>query len=248
MSSKFIYDDWRMSSTKPKKITNATEVAKRIQKIVIDNNLQPGDRLPSQSELTEKLGSGSRSVREAIKILEARGILETHHGKGVFLKEGGLDFFLEMLNDSFSFDLYRDNRILRQLTSVRRMIQSSVVYDIAEHPDPETLKDLIGILHEMEECVAHKDVDRYNKLDAKFHVTLIERCGNDILITLYRHLTSLLIKSIEKTGYMVGSLDQSLVDHRKIMEALIARDPERSRDMMYQHLTKTQERLKELEE
>jgi GntR family transcriptional repressor for pyruvate dehydrogenase complex len=237
-----------MSSTKPEKVTNAARVAKHIQRFVIDANLQPGDRLPSQSELAEKLDSGTRSVREAIKILEARGILETHHGKGVFLKEGGLDFFLEMLNDSFSFNLYRDSKILSQLTSVRRMIQSSVVYDIAEHPNPETLKDLVGILHEMDECVPGQDIDRYNKLDAKFHFTLIERCGNDILITLYRNLSSLLIRSIEKTGYMVGSLDQSLVDHRKIVEALIARDPERSRDTMYRHLTRTQERLKELEE
>lgn len=237
-----------MPSPDLKKVSNATEAAERIQKIIIDTDLQPGDRLPSQSELAQNLGAGTRSVREALKILEARGIVETHHGKGVFIKHGSLDFFLEILNDSFAFDLYRDNKILYQLTYVRRMIQSCVVYDLAESPDPETLKELVGILHDMEECVPTQDIDRYNKLDARFHVTLIERCGNDILITLYRHLSSLLMKSIEKTGYMVGSLEESLVDHRKILEALVARDSERSRDLMYAHLTKTEERLRELGE
>jgi GntR family transcriptional regulator, transcriptional repressor for pyruvate dehydrogenase complex len=235
-----------MQDLQRKKASTATEAAEQIQKIIIDTDLQPGDRLPSQSELAERLGAGTRSIREAIKILEARGMLETHQGKGVFVKNNSLDFFLEILNDSLTFDLYRDNKILLQLTYVRRMIQSNVIYDLAEKPDPELLKTLVQILHEMEACLPDRQVEAYNVLDAKFHIALIAASGNDILVTLYRHLTSPLMKSIEKTGYIPGSLELSIADHRHILEALIARDAERAKELMYKHLSKTLHSLEEL--
>ena len=225
------------------KATISAEVAEAIQKIMIDADLQPGDKLPSQAELAERFGAGSRSIREAIKILEARGMVDTRQGKGVFVKSNSLDFFLEILNDSLVFDIYRDRKLLHELTYVRRMIESNVIHDLAERPEPEMLKKLIEILDRMERCLAEQDTEQYNLLDVKFHVTLIGGCGNDILATLYRNLAGLLIKSVVKTGDMEGSLEQSLVDHRRILEALIARDPARAKELMERHLSKTQERL-----
>jgi len=221
----------------------STEAAEAIQRIIIDTKLEPGDKLPSQAQLARRLGAGSRAVREAIKILEARGMVETHQGKGVFVKNAGLEFFLEILNDSLAFDVYRDKKLLPQLTYVRRMIESNVIHDLAARPDPQMLKELIEIIDRMESCLADQDIEEYNILDVKFHVALISACGNEILVTLYRNLAGLLIKSVVKTGYMPGSLEQSLVDHRRILEALIARDPERAKTLMERHLTKTQERL-----
>jgi GntR family transcriptional repressor for pyruvate dehydrogenase complex len=223
--------------------TISAEAAEALQRIIIDMELQPGDKLPSQAELGARLGVGSRSIREAIKTLEARGLVETHQGKGVFVKNATLDFFLEVLNDSLVFDLYRDKKRLLELTQLRWMIESNVIHDLAEHPDPEMLKKLVDIVDKMARCEEPRDIEPYNMLDAKFHVTLIEACGNDILITLYRNLAVLLIKSVVKTGYMKGSLQQSLTDHRQILEALVARDPGRAKELMERHLSTTRERL-----
>ena len=226
--------------------TISAEAAEALQRIIIDMELQPGDKLPSQAELGARLGVGSRSIREAIKTLEARGLVETHQGKGVFVKNATLDFFLEVLNDSLVFDLYRDKKRLLELTQLRWMIESNVIHDLAEHPDPEMLKKLVDIVDKMAECEEPRDIEPYNILDAKFHVTLIEACGNDIVITLYRHLAGLLIKSVAETGYIKGSLHQSLNDHRRILEALVARDPDRAKELMERHLSKTRETLGEL--
>lgn len=235
-----------MQNTEPKKPTISKETATAIQKIIVDTDLQPGDKLPSQAELASRLGVGSRSVREAIKTLEARGIVETHQGKGVFVKNNSLDFFLEVLNDSLVFDVYKDSKLLLQLTYVRRLIETNVIHDLAERPRTEMLKDLIEILDGMERCLPGQDLERYNMLDVKFHVTLVAAIGNDILVTLYHNLASLLIKSVVRTGNIAGSLEQSLVDHRRILEALIARDPERARKLMDRHLSKTQNSLLEM--
>lgn len=235
-----------MQNTEPKKPSISKETATAIQKIIIDTDLQHGDKLPSQAELAARLGVGSRSVREAIKTLEARGIVETHQGKGVFVKNNSLDFFLEVLNDSLVFDVYKDNKLLLQLTYVRRLIETNVIHDLAGRPRPEMLKDLIEILDGMERCLPGQDIERYNMLDVKFHVTLVGAIGNEILVTLYHNLASLLIKSVVRTGNIAGSLEQSLVDHRRILEALIARDPERARELMDKHLSKTQHSLREM--
>jgi GntR family transcriptional repressor for pyruvate dehydrogenase complex len=222
------------------------EVIEGIRQIIVDNDLQPGDRLPSLSELSRRLQAGSRSVREAVTTLEARGLLETHQGKGVFLKSTNLEFFLEVLNDSLSFDLSRDRTRLLELTDVRRMIESQVIHDLAERPAPAVLKELVDILDCMEERAAAHAVDDYNLLDMRFHQTIVAGSGNEILITLYRYLAGLLRRSIVRTGYMQGSLEQSLGDHRQLLEALIGRDPERARATMRRHLLKTRQRLQEL--
>jgi GntR family transcriptional repressor for pyruvate dehydrogenase complex len=234
--------------TAPGRATTPSEVAKAIQELIIDADLQTGDKLPSQAELAERLKVGTRSVREAIKILEARGMVDTHQGKGVFIKNNSLDFFLEVLNDSLVFDVYKDNKLLLQLTHVRQLIESNVIHELAAYPRPEMLKSLIEILDNMEQCLPDQDIERYNMLDVKFHVTLVNACGNEILATLYRNLTSLFIKSVAQTGHLQGSLEKSLADHRRILEALIARDPARARELMEGHLSNTEKTLSEMME
>jgi len=86
-----------------KKIKLSDEVTHALENIIIENDLAPGDKLPSQSELSTKLQVGTRSIREAIRTLESRGMVETRQGKGVFVKENNMDYFLDTLMGSFVF-------------------------------------------------------------------------------------------------------------------------------------------------
>ena len=86
-----------------KKVKISDEVTHALENIIIENNLSPGDKLPSQAELSDKLQVGTRSIREAIRTLESRGMVETRQGKGVFVKEINMDYFIETLMGSFVF-------------------------------------------------------------------------------------------------------------------------------------------------
>ena len=223
------------------------EVARAIEKIIIDNNLQPGDRLPSQMELSKTLNVGTRSIREAIKTLETRGLIETHQGKGIYIKSNNLDYFLEVLNDSLIFDIYKDEGLLLELTDVRKMIETNVIYEVAQKPGKELLQQLIEIFDGMEKIIeAGEDVAEYNLLDVKFHKTIIGASGNKIIITLYKYLSNLLKRSVTETGYMEGSLEQGFQDHRLLIEALVSRDPQRAKELMEKHIQSTRGKLQRL--
>ena len=220
------------------------EVARAIERIIIDNNLQPGDRLPSQMELSQSLNVGTRSVREALKTLETRGLIETHQGKGIYIKNNNLDFFLSVLNDSLIFDISKDRNLLLELTDVRKMIETNVIYEVAKRPDKELLQTLIEIFDGMEHSIeGEPHVEEYNRLDIKFHKAIIGASGNKIIITLYKYLSNLLKRSVRETGYMEGSLLEGFEDHRGLIEALVGRNPEMAKELMENHIQSTREKL-----
>lgn len=223
------------------------EVARAIERIIVDNDLQPGDKLPSQAELSRALGVGARSVREAIKTLEARGLIQSFHGKGFFVRHNNLDFFLEVLNDSIVFNLNTDKDILLELTYIRKMIETNVIFDIARDPDRNLLKQLIDIVADMDTAVRNENISEYNRLDLRFHKKIVGAKKNGIIITLYKYLTNLLEKSMSKTGCMEGLRMEGLRDHHQIVEALVGRDPHRARDIMERHILSTRHKLENMD-
>lgn len=224
------------------------EVARAIEQIIVDNNLQPGDKLPSQAELSSVLGVGARSVREAIKTLEARGLIQSFHGKGFYVRHNNLDYFLEVLNDSMVFNVDTDKDILLELTYIRKMIETNVIFDIAKNPDKDLLKKLIDIVSDMDNAFHSDDISEYNRLDLIFHKRIIGAKKNGIIITLYKYLTNLLEKSISKTGCMEEGLRKDgLRDHHRIVESLVGRNPQRARDIMETHILSTQHKLENMD-
>jgi GntR family transcriptional repressor for pyruvate dehydrogenase complex len=235
-----------MSTVKASRSSIHDEVAQAIKHIIVESDLQPGDKLPSQTELAARLQVGSRSVREATKALEARGILEIHHGKGVFLKSTNLDYFMKALGDSLMFNPSQSRRALLELTYVRTIIESNVIHDLASRPDAESVKRLVDILGHMERAIEAGNVEEYNQLDIKFHKTVVGSSRNEILNSLYKYLSNLLSASVSSTALVEGSLADGLQEHRQMVKALVDRDPEQAKAAMSRHIRKTQDKLEHL--
>ena len=229
-----------------KKVKISDEVTHALENIIIENNLSPGDKLPSQAELSEKLQVGTRSIREAIRSLESRGMVETRQGKGVFVKENNLDHFLETLMGSFVFHFENQQDLLIDLTNTRRIIESQAIYDIAADPPKGFVVHFAQLLDELDGKAEENDIDAYNMLDFQLHKSIIDATGNKILISLYKHLTSLLIRGFTKTGYVRGSLETSIADHHKMLEAIAARDPDYAKRTMEHHIRLTLNKVENL--
>lgn len=229
-----------------KKIKISDEVTKAIENIIIDNNLQPGDKLPSQAELSTSLHVGSRSVREAVRSLESRGLVETKQGKGVFVKNNNMDFFLEMLKNSLVFHLPKEKKTLIDLAYIRMMVETNVIYDISLSTPPGFISKFAQLLDEMDKKAEENDIEAYNLLDVELHKTIIKATGNDIIISIYNHLFELLVRSFQKTGGMKGSKETSRKEHREMLEAITASDGERARSLMIKHISSTLNKLKRM--
>ena len=238
-----------MNKIKPlKRAKLSDEVTKAIENIIIDNNLQPGEKLPSQSELCNSLNVGSRSVREAIRSLESRGLVETKQGKGVFVINSNMDFFLEMLKTNLVFQLPKELKTLVDLANIRMMIETDVIYNIADSPPGELIPILTELIEKMEEKADNNDIEAYNILDVEFHKAIIKASGNDIIISIYNHLFELLVNSFQKTGGMKGSKETSRKEHRKMLEAIKTSDSKKAREIMTRHINSTLSKLKKMQE
>lgn len=229
-----------------KKIKVSDEVTHALENIIIDNNMSPGDKLPSQSELSEKFQVGTRSIREAIRALESRGMVETRQGKGVFVKENNMDYFLETLMGSFVFNFPEQKDLLLDLTNTRRIIESQAIYDVAINPPRGFVSHFARILDDMTIKAEENDITAYNLLDVELHRSIIEATGNQIIISLYKYLTELLVRSFSKTGSVQGSLETSMADHHKMLEAITAHNGQGAKDSMEKHIGLTLEKVKKL--
>ncbi len=229
-----------------KKMKIADEVTHAIENIIIENSLSPGDKLPSQAELSEQLQVGTRSIREAIRTLESRGMVETVQGKGVFVKENNIDYFMETLMGSFVFHFPEQKDLMVDLTNTRRIIESQSIYDVALNPPKGFISLFSRIVEELDEKAAQKNIDAYNLLDMELHRSIIDATNNKILISLYKYLTDLLIRSFNKTGQVRGSLETSIRDHHQMLQAITARDGQMAKEIMESHIGMTLEKLKEI--
>lgn len=214
-------------------------VVEAIQNYIADNNLAKGERLPSERELTIALEVGSRSVREALKKLEARGVLRIEQGRGAFVEERYRDDFIGYLADSLDFALTRGDDLLLELAYVRNLIEAGVVADVAEHSDAKTNAGLQALLAAMDSAQAEENVEEYNRLDVLLHKAIIRATGNRILVALYDRLTSLLSHSVKTTGDARERVDRSMQEHRLIVDSIREKDPVRARQIMRQHLEHT---------
>ena len=231
-----------------KKIKLSDEVTKAIENMIIDNNLQPGDKLPSQAELSRSLNVGSRSIREAVRSLESRGLVETKQGKGVFVKNSNLDFFLETLKDNLAFQLPKEIKTLIDLANIRMMVETVAIYNIALDTPPGLIDSMKDLLERMERKAEKNDIEAYNILDVELHKAIIRATGNDIIISLYNHLFELLIKSFQRTGVMKGSKETSRKEHREMLKAIETSDGEKAREIMTRHINSTLNKLKKMQE
>ncbi len=222
-----------------KRIKISDEVTNALETIIIENNLQSGDKLPSQAELSEKLQVGTRSIREAIRSLESRGMVETRQGKGVFVKNNNLDYFLETLMGSFVFNFPDHKDLLIDLTKTRRIIESQAIFDVASEPPKGFISHFAHIIEELDSKANENNIETYNLLDIELHKSIIDATGNKIIISLYKYLSELLVKCFSKTGYVQGSLETSIADHHKMLEAITSNNPALAKKVMEDHIGMT---------
>ncbi|MCF7941449.1 MAG: FCD domain-containing protein [Spirochaetia bacterium] len=231
---------------KRKKLSD--EVTQALEQIIIENKLQAGDMLPSQAELSQKLHVGTRSIREAVRSLESRGMVETRQGKGVFVKHSNLEYFLETLMGSFVFKFPTMKHLLVDLTLTRRMIESQAIFDVAQDPPKGFISRFASIVDQLDQKAEQHDIDAYNLLDVQLHKSIIDATENTIIISLYKYMWDLLVRCFEKTGYVRGSIETSCTDHHLMLEALIMHDGAQAKAVMERHLDLTLMKVKKIAE
>lgn len=154
-------------------------VIDRLTSAMVDGMLKPGDKIPTEMELSEQLGVARNTVREAIKILVYMGVLEIRRPDGTFVSDG----FTEQMIDPMIYGIILNQKNENELQELRAMTEAGVL-NIAIHKcTDEEVEVLKGKLEDLREALLceNPDVDNVFKVDNAFHATIVDIASNSMI-------------------------------------------------------------------
>ena len=217
--------------------TLAEQVVDGIMNLIQETPYKAGDKLPTEKELCERTGAGRNTVREALKILASRNVLEIRQGAGTFVSEKqGIP------DDPLGFSMVNDHvKLTKDLLQVRIMLEPQIAALAAQCAKEHEIKELEEILEEME--AAMKKREDYSELDTKFH-TKIAQCTHNIvmenLLPVIGKGVAVFAKEVAQTEY-----DRTWISHRKIFCYIRDHKPFEAEMEMQYHLLYNTSRYEE---
>lgn len=212
-------------------------VREQLQAAIAGGEYRPGDKLPTEGELAAEFGVSRVSVREALRTLQALGLVEVHHGRGSFVTRGPGDRYVEPF--ASWLQVHRDEIV--DLSKVRGALDELAA---AEAATSGTAPQLVGIsdLHEQFSAAARtpdSHIEELVELDVSFHEAIADASGSALLTTLLSELNTLFTDSRRAAFGLSGRALQSASEHAAIVAAIQARDPDGARQAAARHLAST---------
>jgi GntR family transcriptional regulator, transcriptional repressor for pyruvate dehydrogenase complex len=203
-------------------------ISLQLNQLIDDGKLAPGDRLPSERELAERFKVSRNSVRDALRTMEARGLLEIRQGDGTYVR----DVKPAKLYSGLLDVLVSHKESIREMLQVRRVIEPGIAYYAALNAQPSDIATLEQIVARHEAKAAQDDPGAEE--DTLFHATIAYMSHNQVLIALMDEIN----RSIAAARDMLLKYDNTATrrGHRRVLDALRARDPEQAQHAMAMHI------------
>ena len=219
----------------PEKLSQS--VVRQIEQLILRGILRPGERLPSERDMAEKLGVSRPSLRDAISELADRGLLASRAGSGVFVAEVLGSAFSPALIDLFS----THEEAVFDYIAFRRDMEGMAAERAARLGSETDLRVIDTIFRKMEAAHQKRDPTDEAQLDAEFHMAIIEASHNVIMLHMLRSMFDLLRQGVFYNRQVMFknrmTRDQLLDQHRAMNTAVQARDPVAARAAVEAHLS-----------
>ncbi len=227
-------------------MSRTDEVVDGIRRMILDGQLRPGDRLPVEKDLAESLGVSRGSLREGISALSILGVVDTRQGNGTYITN--LDVTQLLAPMGFVVDLEgRGNA--RHVHAVRRLLECEAARLAATRITDAALAEARALLDEailISREVPH-DHERIIEIDINFHRIIAAHTGNPVLVGLIDAFAGRTVRArLWRSLHEDGADTRTHEEHLAIWKALAARDPERARIRMANHLIGVEESLSAL--
>jgi GntR family transcriptional repressor for pyruvate dehydrogenase complex len=216
------------------------QIAERIISMIKEQQLKPGDLLPPERELAETMGVSRPSLREALRALSIMNIIENRQGSGTFVASLEPERLIEHLDVVFSLD----DSTFQELFEARRIIEVGIAGIAAEMCKPEDEIELNSIHLKSVESV--NDSKTFMDSDLDLHNKILQITRNPILNLFMRSVTKLSIMSRRRTNEYPDVRQQTVLDHSKIIQAIVSHNSEEAKNAMKEHLDHVEKKLNEL--
>lgn len=221
-----------------KKRLLAEEVEDQIYHFILDTPLTPGEKLPNEFLLGEKFGVGRSTIREAIKSLTTKGILEVRRGSGTYVVS-----MVKGLSDPLGLRSVRDKTALAlDLVDVRLLLEPGIAEIAAQNATTEDIARLKRLCDRVEEKIRRGET--YIEDDIAFHTCIAETSKNMVVGQLIPVIDTAVMMFVNVTHKKLT--EETIMTHRMIVEAIASHDPIGARSAMSMHLTFNRQCIKEI--
>ncbi|HCG64993.1 MAG TPA: FadR family transcriptional regulator, partial [Sphaerochaeta sp.] len=232
--------------------TKSARIANYLEELILSKQLTAGELLPSQQELAEKFDASSRSIREAFKQLEAKGLLSVSQGRRACVKCNNLDQFVESLTDSIIRSGSSDAKLMLDLVQVRTSVEVSAARDFSRNPrrkevvrELRSLSDMMGKTLVGIEAHEQRSIDEFRKIEGDFHKVLVRSNDNIILDAIYENLSPLLDESLSFSAINFEEYEKKVREYQYIAEALHNGQTDLAVALVLVNLTNLKKRIEE---
>src|SRR5574341_442264 len=212
------------------------QIVEQIERRIIAGDLKVGDQLPSERELAEQFAVSRIAVREAVKALREKGLVEIRPGKGTFITNGTSGVVRNSLGLLIKFGSTDGSS---NLVEVREILEPEIAALAATRITDEqiaAMSEAVGIMD-----TALDNVDVFVEADLDFHLALAQATQNPIIPLLMDSIIDLLREQRKRIALTKGGLQRGQYHHKRILDAVMRRDSEASRKAMQIHLQHVRE-------
>jgi len=205
------------------------EIVRQLKVLILNGNLKPGQRLPSELALARRLGVSRPSVREALKALEAMGLIErTREGTFVRMDEN------KLLLEPFSYMVTLEKITLDELFETRRALEAELAGLAAERAQEEDVEQIQRELDRMRTHAGEAQV--FVASNVGFHMAIARAARNRVLYQMLRAVRSMVVQTQMQGAPLEAVVRQSIRDHEEVLDAIRRRDRSGAVQAMIRHL------------
>ena len=221
-----------------KRIPIIEQVEEQIRELIESGSCLPGEKLPTEKELCQRLGVGRGTVREAFRLLQAKGYVELKPGRGAFValpsdEMGAIEWLV--LNE----------QQLHDAIEIRRALEPMAARRMAERRDENAIEALERLHAEFLSAVKSDNNKRIAELDERFHTAITLGSGNQLLISILQQVNQEIKTFRSKTFSVPRNVRNAVDPHNRILRTIQAGDADGAEAAMRAHLDKVQEDLLE---
>jgi GntR family transcriptional repressor for pyruvate dehydrogenase complex len=225
----------------PRGSTLANRVTRQIERLIVEGQLQPGDRLPPERTLARQFGVSRTVIREAVRALVAKSLLEVRPGSGTVVRSPSTESVaqsMKLLLRAGQPELDYD-----KVHEIRRLLEVEIAGLAAERRTTEDLKEMEQILDQASKIQDNRD--EFAQSDVDFHAALASATHNELFSLVLDSLVDIMLQVRQMAFGVSGTPSRALRYHQAILGEVKAGDPEGARQAMHEHLIESEDTMRQ---
>ncbi len=212
------------------------QIVQQIEETIVKGELKPGDQLPAERDLAQRFGVSRTAVREAVKALREKGLVEAYSGRGTFITDGTTQAVRQSLDLMVKIGQSEGSAHLAEVRAILEPEIAALAASRIQESEVATMREAVAVMDK-----AGHDPDAYIEADLDFHLALAEGAANPLILSLLDSIVGLLREQRIRIFRVPGGPERGQIYHKRILEAVEHHDAEKARAAMKAHLEQVRE-------